>query len=92
MALALVMVLALGGCGASSGGSSTAAGGTSGVTHQFRGKHQSRECVLAAKEIARTELEHVKEVVSVESSEAKEFDMRIRERESTALSHCNSHR
>lgn len=92
-ALALVVVaLALVGCGTSSSGSSSAAGRrTNVVKDQPRGKHQRQECALAAREIARTEIEHVKEVVGAESSEARELEMRIGERESIALSKCKLH-
>ncbi len=91
-ALSLVVALDLVGCGTSSSGSSTVAGHpTNVVRDQPRGKHQKQECALAANEVARTELEHVREVVEAESSEARELDMRIKERESIALSKCQSH-
>ncbi len=86
-ALALVGALALAGCG-TSGDSTTAASSTKAVKDQPSGKHQRQECELAAKEIDRTELEHVKEVVSPESSEARELDMRVAERKSSAISKC----
>jgi hypothetical protein len=87
-ALALVGVLALAGCGTSGGSTTAATSSTKAVKDQPEGKRQRQECELAAKEIDRTELEHVKEVVSPESSEGRELDMRVAERKATAISKC----
>lgn len=86
-ALALLSAVALAGCGTSSSPATT--GSSPRVAKdQPSGKDRRQECELAAKEIARTELEHVNEVVSPESSEASELDMRVAERKTSAISKC----